>query len=140
MKISRRAFTAMTLVIAGGVGSVAVAATKSSKASSSKTPAKVWPVKIDARTAHFLPGTLAIKAGDSVEWTNPSFVVHTVDFDPHFSNVAGNVALPSGVAPFSSGLLEQDATFKHTFDAKGTYKYVCRFHEAMGMVGSIVVS
>jgi plastocyanin len=130
----------MAVLAAGHFQSVAFAAAKSATKGRPKTATKIWPVKIDARTARFTPSTVTIAAGDSVEWTNPSFVVHSVDFDPQFSKVAGNVVLPAGVSPFSSGLLEQDATFKHTFDAKGTYKYVCRFHEAMGMVGTVVVT
>ena len=46
----------------------------------------------------------------------------------------------AGAAPFDSGDLEEDATFSHTFTAKGTYKYVCKYHEMMGMVGTVVVS
>ncbi|WFU40205.1 plastocyanin/azurin family copper-binding protein [Bradyrhizobium sp. CB82] len=39
----------------------------------------------------------------------------------------------AGVAPFNSGSMEEDTE-------RGTYKYVCKFHEAMGMVGTVVVS
>ncbi len=53
---------------------------------------------------------------------------------------AGNVVLPNGVAPFDSGNIEEDGTFSHTFAAKGTYKYICKFHEAMGMVGTVIVA
>jgi plastocyanin len=48
--------------------------------------------------------------------------------------------LPAGVAPFGSESMEEDATFSHTFTVKGTYKYICKMHEAMGMVGTVVVS
>ncbi len=36
--------------------------------------------------------------------------------------------------------MEQDATFSHTFTVKGTHKYICKMHEAMGMVGTVVVA
>ena len=36
--------------------------------------------------------------------------------------------------------MEEEATYSHTFTAKGTYKYVCKYHEAMGMVGTVIVS
>ncbi len=52
----------------------------------------------------------------------------------------GNVTLPQGVAPFDSGDMQQDAVFSHTFAVKGTYKYICKMQEAMGMVGTVIVS
>jgi plastocyanin len=78
--------------------------------------------------------------GDTVKWTNPGVITHTVTFDPAQAATASNVALPAGVAPFGSENMEEDATFSHTFTVKGTYKYVCKMHEAMGMVGTVVVS
>ena len=51
-----------------------------------------------------------------------------------------NAVLPAGVEPFDSGAVEEEGTFSHTFTVKGTYKYVCVYHEAMGMVGTVIVS
>jgi plastocyanin len=78
--------------------------------------------------------------GDTVKWTNPAVITHTVTFDPAQAATASNVVLPAGVAPFGSDNMEEDATFSHTFTVKGTYKYICKMHEAMGMVGTVVVS
>jgi plastocyanin len=88
----------------------------------------------------FSPATVNVKVGDTVKWTNPGIITHTVTFDPAAAVDKAHVALPEGVAPFDSGNLEQDATFSHTFTVKGTYKYVCKLHEAMGMVGTVVVA
>ena len=88
----------------------------------------------------FVPATVNISAGDTVTWTNPGVITHTVTFDPAKAMSASNVVLPTGVAPFDSGDMEEDATFSHTFTVKGTYKYVCKYHEMMGMVGTVVVS
>ena len=88
----------------------------------------------------FVPATVNVSVGDTVTWTNPGAITHTVTFDPAKASSAGDVALPAGVAPFDSGDMEEDATFSHTFTAKGTYKYVCKYHEMMGMVGTVVVS
>ena len=88
----------------------------------------------------FVPDTLTIKAGDTVKWTNPYNITHTVTFDPAQAQTASDVSLPAGVAPFGSGDIKEEGTFSHTFTAKGTYKYVCKYHEAMGMVGTVVVS
>jgi len=73
--------------------------------------------------AAFDPSTVRIKVGDTVEWTNPELITHTVDFET-----------------FSSGDIEQDGTFKHTFTVKGEYKYSCKHHKNLGMTGTVVVT
>ena len=88
----------------------------------------------------FNPDTVTIKAGDTVKWTNPHNISHTVTFDPSKAAAKENAVLPAGVEPFDSGPVEEEGTFSHTFTAKGTYKYVCVYHEAMGMVGTVIVS
>jgi plastocyanin len=90
--------------------------------------------------SRFDPETVTIAVGDTVKWTNPAFVTHSVTFDPSIATKAGDVALPAGVAPFDSGSIEEDGTFSHTFTVKGAYKYFCKFHEAMGMVGTVIVT
>lgn len=81
--------------------------------------------------AAFDPATVNIRAGDTVEWTNPELITHTVTFD---------APLPEGVKPFGSGDIEQDGTFKHTFTVKGEYKYACKHHKNLGMTGTVVVT
>lgn len=90
--------------------------------------------------SRFDPDTVTIAAGDTVKWTNTGFVTHSVTFDPSMAAKAGDVALPAGVTPFDSGNVEEDGTFSHTFTVKGTYHYICKFHEAMGMLGTITVT
>jgi plastocyanin len=90
--------------------------------------------------AVFVPATVNVSIGDTVTWTNPGVITHTVTFDPGKATTAADVVLPAGAAPFDSGDMEEDATFSHTFTVKGTYKYVCKYHEMMGMVGTVVVS
>jgi plastocyanin len=97
-------------------------------------------VTINQRTSRFVPETVSIKAGETVSWDNPGIITHSVTFDPKFAKVPGNVVLPPGVAPFDSGDMEEDATFKHTFTVAGTYKYICKYHEEMGMTGTVVVT
>jgi plastocyanin len=96
-------------------------------------------MKNDPR-ALFVPDTVTIASGDTVNWTNSGLVTHTVTFDPGQAVNKEDVALPAGAAPFGSGDMEEDATFSHTFTVKGTYKYVCKYHETMGMVGTVIVS
>jgi plastocyanin len=88
----------------------------------------------------FVPGIANIKSGDTLHWTNTYSTTHTVTFDPAKGATPASVVLPAGVAPFDSGNIEEDGSFSHTFTVKGTYKYVCIYHEAMGMVGTVIVS
>ncbi|MCC8935896.1 amidase [Bradyrhizobium sp. Arg68] len=130
MKINRRTFAEML----GGVGVMAISA---------PTLAQVKTVAVAIKNspkAAFVPATVNIQVGDTVKWTNSGFITHSVTFDPAQAAEASAVSLPAGVASFDSGEMEEGATFTHTFTAKGTYKYVCKYHEAMGMTGTVVVS
>jgi plastocyanin len=129
MKIDRRAFTEMFASLGVLVATPALAEGQTVEVSMKNNPKGV-----------FVPATVNIKVGDTVKWTNPAVITHTVTFDPAQAATATNVALPAGVAPFGSDNMEEDATFSHTFTVKGTYKYICKMHEAMGMVGTVVVS
>jgi plastocyanin len=129
MKIHRRAFAELLAGLGALVATPALAAGKTVEVSMKNNPKGV-----------FVPATVNISVGDTVNWTNPGVITHTVTFDPAQAATAANVALPAGVAPFGSESMEEDATFSHTFTVKGTYKYICKMHEAMGMVGTVVVS
>ncbi|MGY8669377.1 plastocyanin/azurin family copper-binding protein [Bradyrhizobium sp. UFLA05-109] len=129
MKIHRRAFTEMLASLGVFAASPALAQGKTVDVSMKNSP-----------KGAFVPATVNISVGDTVKWTNPGVITHTVTFDPTQAATASDVALPTGVAPFDSGNMEEDATFSHTFTVKGTYKYICKMHEAMGMVGTVVVS
>jgi plastocyanin len=124
----RRTFAALAagFSLAGGI---ARAAGKTVEVSMQQAP-----------TGLFVPGTVNVTVGDTVNWTNPGVITHTVTFDPAQAATASDVSLPAGVAPFGSGDMEEGATYSHAFTVKGTYKYVCKYHEAMGMVGTVIVS
>jgi plastocyanin len=130
MMIHRRTFT----VWLAGVGLFSGATGASAEAKTVEVSMKQAP------KGQFVPATVNINVGDTVKWTNPGVITHSVTFDPSMAAKAGDVVLPEGVTPFDSGDMDEDATFSHTFTVKGTYKYVCKFHEAMGMVGTVVVS
>jgi plastocyanin len=129
MKIDRRAFTEMLAALGVMAVTPAMAQGKTVAVAMTNEP-----------KVAFDPSSVTIAVGDTVEWTNPEVITHTVTFDAAQASTAADVALPAGVAPFGSGDLEQDGTFKHTFTVKGTYKYVCKYHETMGMVGTVIVS
>jgi plastocyanin len=128
MKLHRRTFAQMIAAL-GLSGGSALAEPKTVEVTMKQAP-----------KSSFMPDMVNISVGDTVHWTNPAFVTHTVSFDPAQAATASNVALPAGVAPFGSGDIEEDQSYSHTFTVKGTYKYVCKYHEAMGMVGTVIVA
>jgi cytochrome c oxidase subunit 2 len=77
-------------------------------------------------TLKFEPSSATAKVGDVVEWTNTGTSVHNVIFD--------NQAVPG------SDSMNQGDTFEIKFTKPGTYTYVCKFHEASNMRGSITVT
>ena len=129
MKLSRRVVTQMLAALGATTADSALAQGKTVEVTMRNDPRGM-----------FVPDTMNIAGGDTVNWTNSGFITHTVTFDPAQAVKREDVALPAGVAPFASGDMEEDATFSHTFTVKGTYKYVCKYHEEMGMVGTIIVS
>ena len=129
MTMHRRAFAQLLAALSVSAATPALAQAKTVDVTMKQSP-----------KMRFIPETVTIKAGDTVKWTNPYNISHTVTFDPSKAATPANAALPPGVAPFDSGPVEEEGTFSHTFTEKGTYKYVCVYHEGMGMVGTVVVS
>ena len=87
----------------------------------------------------FDPATVTITKGGTVTWTNSSSMIHTVTDDPAKAVKNADAQLPAGAQPWDAGLLQPGQTFTHTFDVAGTYKYFCIPHEALGMLGTVVV-
>jgi plastocyanin len=97
-------------------------------------------IEISMTDSAFVPPTITINAGDEVTWKNPALLLHTITFDPAQAADKSNIKLPTGVQPFGSADLSEDGTFTHVFTEKGTYTYVCKYHESMGMKGTVIVS
>jgi plastocyanin len=116
----------------------------------------------------FLPHTITVRVGDSVEWTNLEAVTgHTVTFgiepddpnSPPSANVsddfdgARHAFIGSAADNVHSGVLRntlQDrlglaqtplgvTRFRVTFTAPGTFRYICALHDDLGMVGTVIV-
>jgi plastocyanin len=78
----------------------------------------------------FFPSSVTIDAGDTVEWTFSS---------SGHSSTSGTPGAPSGF--WNSGILNQGATFSHTFPTAGSFPYFCTPHGGCcGMVGSVTVA
>lgn len=103
-----------------------------------------------ATVNRFLPGTVEIKAGDTVTWNSTSVIdPHTITFEPPFTDPedpravvpAGAKAGGNHTAGFTnSGFLGPTppfptSTFSLRFPKAGTYNYVCVLHP--GMAGTI---
>ncbi len=86
-------------------------------------------VMVAARRYAFGPTNLTLNAGATVVWRNIDTVPHTVTSGPPGS--------PDG--KFDQGL-QPGATFSYTFSTPGTFRYFCRIHYPMGMVGQVTVT
>lgn len=87
----------------------------------------------------FEPRALPIEPGDRVVWLNVNDFHSTTAYHPDNGKPK---RIPPGTPSWDSGIfgLEvQAASFAHRFRKPGVYDYYCRPHEAVGMVGRIVV-
>ncbi len=80
-------------------------------------------VEVEIEDFAYVPGTITIKVGTTVTWTNKDSVGHTATSD-------------DGV--FDSGMLGKDSSYSYTFTTAGTYGYFCKPHPYM--VATIVVT
>jgi plastocyanin len=100
----------------------------------------------------YFPGTLNIKEGDSVVWSNTTTTPHTVTFgtppqgDPFEIPASKPAATYDGTGFWNSGIMGVNpddptaaSTFQMTFSKAGTYQYFCILHEPLGMVGTVKV-
>jgi plastocyanin len=77
----------------------------------------------------FSPSSVTIHPGDAVRWTWSS---------SGHSSTSGSPGMPSGL--WDSGILNQGASFMHTFNTAGSFSYYCTPHGACcAMVGTITV-
>ena len=115
----------------GGYGASATSATSAttpttvatggSTGASTSGSATAGP-KVDISNFSFNPGTLTVKVGDTVTWTNNDSATHTVTANDN---------------SFKSADLAPGASFSNTFSTAGTYPYRCTIHP--NMTGTIVV-
>jgi plastocyanin len=92
--------------------------------------ATTFTVTVAAGGLRFTPSSLTIQIGDTVKWTW-SATGH--------SSTSGTPGTPDGI--WNSGILNQGATFTHTFTTAGSFPYYCMPHGACcGMTGVVTVS
>lgn len=76
----------------------------------------------------FEPNTPTIAVGDTVTWVNTGSARHTVTAKPD----------AAGVSTFKSEPILPEQSYVQTFDAPGTYDYICSIHPEK-MTGQIIV-
>ena len=79
-------------------------------------PVEAAEVSVTIKNFDYSPMMLTIKAGSSVTWKN-------LDGEPH--------TIASVDGQFRSQALDQNDTFRFTFDHPGTFKYICSIHPKM---------
>lgn len=86
---------------------------------------------------HFEPHVTRIHEGGTVTWINESGTHTATAYHPDNDKP---LLMPEAAQPFDSGLLADDhAEFSHTFEEEGVYHIYCEPHEAVGMLGSVIV-
>ncbi len=105
----------------------------------SMAAAKTVEVKMSDTPPKFIPLTVTIQKGDTVEWINNAASLHSVTTDSASAQNPTDVSSPKGVKPFDSGFMAPGAKWSYTFTVPGTYKYLCLPHEKEGMTGVVVV-
>jgi plastocyanin len=83
----------------------------------------VQTYKVDIKNMSYVPESVTVAAGDTVEWTNRMPMAHTVTADDD---------------GFDSGPIGSGQTFSQAFDAAATVAYHCEIHP--GMTGTVVVT
>jgi len=77
----------------------------------------------DMKSNAYEPGSLLVKVGDTVTWTNSDTVPHTVTSDDG--------------GPLDSGIIDGGASWSYTFTEPGTYTFFCEVHP--NMKGTVTV-
>merc|ERR1719379_3337535 len=89
----------------------------------------------DAGALVFVPDTVTIKSGETVEFVNNVGFPHNVVFDE--DNIPDGVNAES--LSHEDYLNAPGETVTTKFDKPGTYGYYCEPHRGAGMVGKIIV-
>ena len=100
----------------------------------------------DASGYKYDPSTLTIKQGDAVKFTVVSGPPHNVSFYadsiPAGANAQLSANMPNPMSPLTSPLFNnpgESYTVSFAGVPKGTYKFFCTPHQALGMHGQVTV-
>lgn len=86
---------------------------------------------------HYAPHVVWIEPGGTVTWALES---GSHDVTAYHPDNDGPLRIPDAADSWNSELLsDEGATFERTFEMEGVYDYFCTPHEAVGMVGTVIV-
>ncbi|MEF8841217.1 MAG: plastocyanin/azurin family copper-binding protein [Haloarculaceae archaeon] len=86
---------------------------------------------------HFHPHVAWVEPGGAVTFRNVSGAHSVAAYHPDNGKP---LRIPEDAASFDSGLLNGEGqTFEHTFEGEGVYDVYCAPHEALGMIGTVLV-
>lgn len=116
---------------ANDTNSVDTSTTSSQGTNDTQTGEEVAPQAQEQNTVAvkdfaFMPGSITVKKGTTVMWTNQDSTPHTV------------TSSGSGEKVMDSRDLAQGGMYSVTFDTAGTYEYFCTIHP--DMTGTITVT
>ena len=83
-------------------------------------------VTVEIRDFKFVPATVTVHQGDTVEWKNEDTALHTATSDSQAPKPG-----------FDSGSISKGSTWRYVTAAKGTYNYGCTYHTYMK--GQVIV-
>lgn len=101
---------------------------------------KIVIVTMTDKPPKYVPETLTIPVGTTVEWKNTGQTLHDVTTDSSSAVNEKDAKIPPGAETFDSGFMPPGGTFQYTFKVPGEYTYFCTPHEKDGMIGHIVVT
>jgi len=101
---------------------------------------KIVIVTMTDKPPKYVPETLTIPVGTTVEWKNTGQTLHDVTTDSSSAVNEKDAKIPPGAETFDSGFMPPGGTFQYTFKVLGEYTYFCTPHEKDGMIGHIVVT
>jgi plastocyanin len=133
---------------AGASASAPAAGAATGTGTAQTATGKTWEVKMvgDASGYKYDPASLTIKEGDAVKWTVVSGPPHNVSFyaDSIPSGASNQLSanMPNPMSPLTSPLFNnpgESYTVSFKGVPKGTYKYFCTPHQALGMHAQLTV-
>jgi len=111
----------------------------------------------------FMPNAIALDAGSTVRWTNPSNLPHNVvgifnrttvqdavnstgliiDSSTNSTNNTNDgqsSTSSSGVTAIDSGFIQQGQSWQYNFNEAGVFNYLCTIHAEEGMRGTLIIA
>jgi plastocyanin len=117
---SHRMNHSFLVACAAAVALAGLGAARTADAQATAAPSSTTVVHI--RNFAFVPASVTVKVGDTVQFVNEDSTPHTAT---------------SSDKSFDSGNLDQNAKWSYTFKKAGTYAYICTYHPYMK--GTVVV-